>query len=132
MIAGLLNPGEHARVLLAVPQAEPEARSTKSHRSRRGATLQACPVCALEQQVMARQVDILASRLMLPEERTAYVAGLGLCVRHFDLVVSKAAPDLQDFLADLLMQQLMTLAGAACPPVFVGPPRQAEAPAPWS
>jgi len=109
MIAGLLKPCANSGVLLAVPQAALLARSTKSHRSRRGATSQACPVCALEWQVIARQADILVSRLALLDERTAYVAGPGLCVRHFDLVVSKAAPDLQGFLADLVVQQLVPL-----------------------
>jgi hypothetical protein len=109
MIAGLLKPGEHARVLLAVPQVELVACDTKPHRSRRGATSQACPLCALERQTTTRQADILVSRLTLPEERIAYVAGPGLCVRHFDLVVSKAAPDLQGLLADHLVPQLVTL-----------------------
>jgi hypothetical protein len=109
MIAGLLKPCEQSRVLLAVPQAELLARETKPHRSRRGAASQACPLCALERQVTTRQADILLSRLTLPDERTAYIAGPGLCVRHLDLVVSKAAPDLQDLLADHLAPLLVTL-----------------------
>jgi hypothetical protein len=56
-----------------------------------------------------REAHGLVSRLSPPDARTAYVGGPGLCVRHFGLVVSRAAPALQGFLGDVLVQQLTAL-----------------------
>jgi hypothetical protein len=82
---------------------------TRRHRSWRREAPQECPLCMLERQVTRREANRLLSHLALGDKRTAYAAGLGLCVRHFVPAVSEAPPDLQRFLVDQLQQQLVTL-----------------------
>jgi hypothetical protein len=106
-IEGGLHLSQVSRVFPVLPQPELATHPPAHRRLRHRAVGRACSLCALERHVTVREAHSLASRLSPPDARMAYIERPGFCVPHFDLVLSKAAPDLQGFLGDVLVPILV-------------------------
>lgn len=109
---GSLRPaGAHpvAEPVCSAPDATGPARSVRRSRWARPAPEPPCALCAVERLVAERAARILVVRLTRVDERLAYAAGPGLCVRHVRRVAALAPPEVRAFLLDVLPPRLVAL-----------------------